>query len=177
MINLLTIEAKEKLVRDWHLRQLMVILGLVIILFLVAATFNIALWLNFNIQKQPLIPQFSLGQDSPFVSGQEANLVKGKISQLIKWWPNENWSELIVKIEKVQPTTAKINQIAGTLSEKDGTLNMVITGQTTNRQDLVKFVDDLSKDNSFSKVDLPIESLLIASNGQFTINLTVKNND
>lgn len=177
MINLLTIEAKEKLVRDWRLRQLVVALGLITILFLVAATFNIALWLNFSIQKQPLVSQLSINKNSPFVSEKDTDQVKDKIGQLMKWWPSDNWSALIVKIEKVQPTTTKINQIAGALSEKDGILNMVITGETTNRQDLVKFVDDLSQDNSFSKVDLPIESLLIASNGQFTINLTVKNND
>lgn len=177
MINLLTTEAKERLTRDWRWRQLAVALGLALIVFLVAATFNFALWLNFDIQKQPLFPQLSDNNNSPFVSGKEASQAREEIGQLIKWWPSQNWSELIVKIEKAKPATTKIDQIVGDLSEKGEVLDMAITGQTTNRQDLVRFVDDLSQDKSFSKVDLPIESLLISSNGQFTINLTVKNND
>ncbi|HRZ30274.1 MAG TPA: hypothetical protein P5274_01225 [Candidatus Paceibacterota bacterium] len=175
MANLLTIEAKKKNIHDRQLRQLVVVLGLLVSLFLVALIFNLALWLNFNIQKRPLSLKSSLADSSVVMA--EESLARDKITQLAKWWTKSNWSVAIAKIEEVRPATIKIYQIAGVFTEKGQTLTMMLNGQTTSRQDLVKFTDDLRQDDFFSAVDLPIESLLIGNNGQFSINLSLRNHD
>jgi hypothetical protein len=177
MANLLTIEAKKKLINDRRSRQIVVALLFLEILFLVAGTFNLVLWLSLKIQK--LSPNQSLPttKTAYLLSEQERQQAEGKISQLSNWWTSKSWSSFIEKIEKVQPQAIKINQITGLWTEKTKLFSLVISGQSINRQDLVKFVDSLRKEGSFSKVDLPIEYLLSSSQGRFTLNLEIKNND
>jgi len=176
MANLLTIEAKKKKSRARQLRQLTVIFGLLGGLFLIAFIFNLALWLNFNIQKGS-INLNSVLRDRSTLGVEESRQAKDKITQLAKWWPESDWSIAIVKIKEYQPQTIKIQQIAGVYSEKNKAMNMMLNGETTSRQDLVKFTEELKQDNFFSSVELPIESLLVGSNGQFSLSLGLKNND
>jgi len=174
MANLLTSEAKKKIVYDWRLRQLVVALGLISVWLLVAVIFNLALWFNFNIQKGPFLSQF-LSNNTSEAEEVELQQAKNRIGQLAKWWPKSLWTEAIIKIENLRPDTIKIYHLAGIFSEKDQTLSLALAGQASKRQDLVDFAEQLRQDNFFEQVDLPVESLLLTSNGQFTLNLILKN--
>lgn len=176
MANLLTPETKKKLIHDRQLRQLVVGLGLINILLLLAVTFNLALWLNFNIQKIPFSSQF-LSNNPSTTEEIDFSVVENNLTQLAKLWPKSDWSTAIAKVESLQPKTIKIYQFAGVFSEKDKSLNFVLVGESSDRQDLVDLADRLRQDDFFSQVDLPIESLLTSSNGQFTLNLTLRNDD
>lgn len=177
MVNLLTIETKKKLINDNRSRQIVVVLLFIEILFLVAVVFNLALWLSFKIQES--LPGQSLSATKTTVSltEEEFRQVEEKISQLSGWWWGQSWVSFVERIEKVRPRTIKINQITGLWSEKTKISSLVMSGQSTNRQDLVKFVESLREEKVFSKVDLPIEYLLNTSQGRFTLNLEIKNND
>jgi hypothetical protein len=177
MANLLTIEAKKKLVNDRRSLQIVVALLFLEILFLVAGTFNLVLWLSLKIQRLSPNQSLSTTKMVTLLSEQERQQAEEKIFQLSNWWTGKSWSSFIERIEKVQPQTVKINQITGLWAEKTKLFNIVVSGQSINRQDLVKFVDGLRKEGSFSKVDLPIEYLLSSSQGRFTLNLEIKNND
>ncbi len=180
MANLLTNEAKKKLVRERKIRELVLSLGLLAVLLLIAVVLNVSLWLSFRIQKDiPIAKGLATSSPSsaPVNSIKETVQIKEKLSLLSKWWPNNTWSSVVAKVEKIRPATVKISQITGLLSEKDNTISLAISGQALGRQELVKFVDDLKKEKAFSKVDLPIDYLLSTAKGQFTINLEIKNND
>lgn len=173
MANLLTMEAKKGLVHKQQLRRLVVIFFLMDLLFLVAVVFSLTIWLSLRIQKQ--VPILTQVNNSSLIGGEEERLVDNKVAQLSKWWTSHDWSTIFERIKISQSKGIKINQFAGLLSAKDGAASLVVSGQATNRQDLVKFVDDLKQERFFNKVDLPIEYLLSTSRGQFTLNLEVKN--
>ncbi|MFA6476597.1 MAG: hypothetical protein WCV68_04310 [Candidatus Paceibacterota bacterium] len=177
MANLLTVEAKKKIINDRRFRQIVVALLFIEILFLVAGAFNLVLWLSFKMQNPSSSQSLSVAKTVAPISGEERQQAESKIFQLSNWWTTKSWVSFVEQVEKVQPPTIKINQITGLWSEKAKLFSLVISGQSINRQDLVKFVDSLRKEGSFSKVDLPIEYLLSSSQGRFTLNLEIKNND
>jgi len=175
MINLLTPETKKKLTREEREREILIALGLLFVLLLVAFTFNFALWLNFRIQTQTMVIINPVPTGAVNLQTAEETRANQQIKQLSTWWPKESWYYLLSELQTTKPATIKLARLVGELRASG--LILAIAGESTNRQELANFAEELKKSQSFSRVDLPLNDLLAGEKSRFTLNLEVANHD
>ncbi len=175
MQNLLPIEEKKKVLMEYRIR-----LGIVF-LFVVTALVvaNLAL----------LAPSYLLAvSKSTFMSEELRNLegreadrtqekdvfakikeINKKIALFLKAGnPNSATpSELFMKIISTKTSSIKITGFS-----YDATIErerIVLTGRADDRESLAKFLEELKKDETFTKVELPISSYVKSVNIEFSI--------
>lgn len=175
MINLLTKEEKNNLNNEQRARQAVAFVSLLTILFSVGVVVSLSFFINLKIQRGDSPTNLSVENDSmPSLTAEENKLTESKIKRLTDLWPEENWSNIVIHFISNKPQVIKISQFAGVFDPKDKKMNLAITGNTDSRDQLVLFGDQLKTDDSFSKVDLPINNLLNEKGGQFSIKLEIK---
>jgi len=89
---------------------------------------------------------------------------------------NDYWSEplasvLIIEASRFKSMGIKISGLALARGEVGQPVKIALVGLADTRAELVNYVNLLKQDKFFTKVDLPVESLISDAGGQFIINL------
>ncbi len=177
MANLLTDEVKQKFDRDLFNRRL-VLAGLAWgLLFLIIAIILGAFWASLFIRNS------GWANISPVASHKLSEI--GNASDTTAWLKkidsqtkilNSYWSEplvsgIVAKTLSLKPADIKITGLTIERGDAGGPVKLALAGLADSRTGLVNYVNLLRQANFFTKVDLPVESLLNNQGGQFVINL------
>jgi len=177
MANLLPNEIKQKQGQDFGRRKFVVAgfaLGLLLLIILIIA---VSFWINLFIRNS------GLAGLAPAVKNelQEAGALAERVALLKKIETeaktiNSYWSEPLVSSMVRKALVLKPNgiRVSGLVVER-GVIGkaskIALVGLASSRNDLVGYVNLLRQDKFFTKVDLPVESLISDAGGQFVINL------
>ena len=177
MANLLTSETKQNLQSDLLGRKLVgasLALGLLLIIILVILG---SFWTSLFIRKSGLASLSSTTnkelKEFP-VTNDPVSLLK-KIEAEVKivnnYWSEPLISTLVTKTITLKPAGLKILGFVVERGEAGQPTKLSLVGLVDNRSGLVNYVNLLRQDKFFSRVDLPVESLISDQGGQFVINL------
>ena len=177
MANLLTNEIKQKLQSDLLGRKLVVVslvLGLLLVIILIILGSFLA---NLFIRERGLSSLSVVSSESLKAEtgpSNPASLLK-KIESQVKivddYWSEQLISTMVVKTITLKPTGLKILGFVAARGEVGQATKLSFIGLASSRNQLVDYVNLLRQDKFFSRVDLPVESLLSDQGGQFVINL------
>jgi hypothetical protein len=177
MANLLPDKTKKELRRDFWWRKF-VVGGISLSLFLTIVIILFAsIWAGLFIRERGLakVSTTSNKESGETMSGEDSISLIKKVkdnSEII----NQYWSEplLSIMIERVlasKPKDIKVSGLSLLRSGKEVPIKISLTGLTNGRQTLVDYVNLLRQEKFFTRVDLPVESLISDEGGQFVINL------
>lgn len=173
-INLLPPEKKAQLYASERFRS---ILGWEAVIFLVAGVFFgfifcVHYLLSFNLQ---LISATSVsksnGAQYETIKYYESKFseINSKISKISSIASGQiYWSELFLKLNNLVPDNVEISG----MSSKDYAL--FLAGKAKTREDLLVFKDNLSREECFESVNLPLSDLVSKENIAFQIDLEIK---
>jgi len=177
MANLLTSETKQNLQSDLLGRKLVgasLALGLLLIITLIILG---SFWVSLFIRESGLVsPPSTTNKElkGPPGSSNSASWLK-KIEDEVKiinnYWSEPLISILVVKTMALKPASLKILGFVVERGEASQTTKLSLVGLADSRNGLVNYVNLLRQDKFFSRVDLPVESLISDRGGQFVINL------
>ena len=177
MANLLTPETKQWLRRDLFGRKLIVgarFLGLLLIIIIVILG---SIWASLFIRVSGLASlSASINNEikeveSPSNSATILKAVGERVKILNDYWSEPLASVLMDKAILLKPVGLKISGLALARSEQGQPIKLSLVGLADTRASLVNYVNLLKQDKFFTKVDLPVESLISDTGGQFIINL------
>ncbi|MFA5001245.1 MAG: hypothetical protein WC531_03450 [Candidatus Paceibacterota bacterium] len=177
MANLLTPETKQRLQRDLFDRKLVVsawALGLFLIIIIVILG---SIWASLFIRASGLaslsasVDNETKEVESPSNSATILKEAGERVKILNDYWSEPLVSALVVKAIGLKPTSLKISGLALARGELGQPIKLSLVGLAETRASLVDYVNLLKQDKFFTKVDLPVESLISDTGGQFIINL------
>lgn len=176
MANLLPIQIKLAQRRNLFYRKL-IIAGLAIGLFLVICLVLLfSFWANLFIREGGkgnffLSASHETKEIDPLADSQFLmKKVKFEAELIDRHWSGSLISEMISWTISPRPARIKISGFS-ILRAEEGVNKISLIGVSNNRNDLVGYVNSLRQTQYFSKVDLPVESLISDKGGQFVINL------
>jgi len=177
MINLIPIEEKKKIRKDFYYRFFVlffIMLGLLTIVLIVAtlpAYFislekKISINSRLEIQKNEVMPELDQQAQT------ELKDLDAKLSLLDKAKRNKYvFSQKVVsEIISKKITGIKINRITYDNDSLEGRV-ISVSGLAQNRETLLLFRKALEEDNSFKNVDLPISNFVKGTDIEFSLNL------
>lgn len=177
MANLLPNEIKQNLQRDLANRKLLAI-GLVVTLWLIIALVIIgSVWVNLFIRESGVADisgavSREIKEDG--ITIDQASLLKkfgNQIKIITGYWSEPLISSLVAKALSPKPAELKISGLVIERGEIGKSTKLSLIGVASGRNSLVNYVNLLRQDGFFTKVDLPVESLISDQGGQFIINL------
>ena len=176
MFNLLPIEKKRTIAREYHLRLsalfllMLFVTGIVAIVFLAPSFF--AVGVKKNRASQELKNLQIATPELRSVEELEALVleIRNKL-EVLK--PQEVLlpSQLIQKILDNRPKGVSIT--ASSYLVKEGEINLKVTGKGSTREALTSFARNLREDEAFQSVDLPVSDLARDRDIDFSIALVV----
>ncbi|MFA5022710.1 MAG: hypothetical protein WC385_03145 [Candidatus Paceibacterota bacterium] len=177
MANLLPNEIKQNLQRDLANRKLLAI-SLVVTLWLIIALVIIgSVWVNLFIRESGVADVSGAvnREVKEGIASVDQTFLLKKLGDQIKvvngFWSEPLTSVMIAKALSPRPVGLKISGLVIERGELGKTIKLSLIGLASGRNELVNYVNLLRQDKFFTKVDLPVESLISDQGGQFTINL------
>ncbi len=178
MINLLTKEGQEKLLREYRRRRLVVACFLLSVIWLAGLVTVGALVYQIH-QKQTetdealnrvaLEPNANAGtQDS--LQETNADIATLKKSGTSRPALAELWQSVL----KDKPNSVKITDWRWGIDTKTKVTKLELVGRSSTRQALLDFIEKLKQNKTFTTVDSPISNLIKNRDLDFTITLTIK---
>jgi hypothetical protein len=175
--NLLTNEAKRNFQKDFLNRKL-VIVGLAIGLLLVVTIIvlgSLQVSLFIRTSKITKVPSVTRNETKNAMRSSDLTLLIKKTEDQIKiansYWSETPVSAMMAEILNLKPKDIKISGFAVERVEVGEKTKLSISGSAGGRVGLVNYVNLLRQDKFFSRVDLPVESLISDQGGRFIINL------
>lgn len=177
MANLLTDEIRQKQQKNLLLRKLTIASLAVSLLLVVILVVEVSFWANLFIRQNGLA-DFSSAISKDLKKSRETktetSLLKkiGDEAEIIKNYSAETPISVMVK-EAVgsKPSGLKILGFVVERGEMGKAVKMSLVGLVSSRGELVNYVNLLRQTKFFSRVDLPVESLISDRGGQFVISL------
>ncbi len=172
MYYLLLPEDKKKIVREYRLRRLTVILGLIsALLCILAAAMLPALFLT-SVQEKAAEAEFAAAS-SKDDSAKEKDLTEevAAIGQRIAALQPGATSTIFTALRSVVLERPAGIAIKGFFFDSSAGRQVRLTGTASRREDLARFGKILEADKMFAKVALPLDSLAGSSNLDFVITL------
>ncbi len=179
MINLLPITEKQKIRETYRFLVLSMYLIVLSLVLLVAILSFLPSFFITDSKYQKILAE-SQTKEAIIKQSQEQEIKKiitdtnAKIV-LLKSTTTPSSSNLFYKILESRPVGVYITNFSYDTTKKGNSSFSSITMQGTaeNRTKLLSFVEVLSKENSFSSVDLPISNLISDTNVSYTLNIAV----
>jgi hypothetical protein len=177
MANLLTNEIKQKIKRDLFGRKLIAVSLVVGLWLVIVAIIAGAFWAHLSIRNKAwanIVLQVGSGVKEDNVPNETASLFK-KIESEVKvvnsYWSEPAISALLEKAISLKPAGLKVFGLVAERGELNKATKLSLVGLAGSRASLVNYVNSLKQDKFFTRVDLPVESLISEQGGQFVINL------
>lgn len=175
MINILPIEEKKKVITEYRFR-----LGVVAIfavstlvlssLVLLAPAYLLAVSKYNSISSELAVLESKQGRG---VQEKDVNMQTNSINKKIDLFLNggvsasSSPSQALLNILNIKGNTVKIQGF--TYDANAGQGRFVVIGKAPDREVLARFVEELKKEPTFAKVDLPISSYVKSTNIDFSI--------
>lgn len=173
MFNFLPEENKNRVVRKYRLKLVLVYIGLSCVLFATGFALAIPSYAILYAKRNAALLQeqtMSAGADRSIAS--EVKVLKEKTALADNASRQAPMAKILDKILSRQTSSISISGIGLKRGEEEGTITL--EGKATSRDALVAFSKALQGEPSFSKVDLPVGSLARAKDIPWTILITSK---
>lgn len=176
MFNLLPTNEKKRILQEYRLRLLTVILFFSFSIGLVATLFLLPSYLISNSKDKEVAERIeSVRMSTIFSEADEINsrLVETnlKMQSLVVGQNFLQISDLFDKILQKKTSAIRINSIGFSVREEEK--QIVLSGVSLNRDSLSDFVRSLEEDETFSEVSIPVSSFAKERNAVFSIQLSV----
>lgn len=172
MINLLPLEEKKKIHRDYVLRLFTVVLNIISASALIGIVTLFPSYFISDLEKRAAVDQAELVRETNDDGEENVALVLKEAQQKLEILSPEYEK---VSIRTIFDTTISYKPstvaLTGLIYQKDdkGNIKIIINGVADRRDDLLMFSQDLKKDALFDDVELPVSNLAKDRNIKFTL--------
>ena len=173
MINLLPVEEKKKLHRDYALRLFSVTLGVVSVSAIIGIVTLLPSYFISDLEKRAAVEEIERIRSINGEDGQEDIMKVLKEAQLKLKILSPEYEK--VSVRTVFDTAIGYKPKTVTLTglvyqeEDEGKIRITINGVADNREDLLVFSQDLKRDALFDDVELPVSNLAKDRDLSFTL--------
>jgi hypothetical protein len=172
MFTFLLEDHKERVVRKYRLKLVVVYIGLSCALFATGVVFSLPSFAALHAKRSVALLEeassVALGADKTIAD--EVKILKEEISLAKKASAQTPVASTLNKILSRQYGSIVISNMS--IKRGEETITITIEGKATSRDALVSFSKSLQGEPSFTKVDLPVSSLAKSKNIPWTIIIT-----
>ncbi len=177
MFNLLPIDFKEAIKKEYRMRKLIVILFFLIALEATFIIFVLPTWLSSFYRERVITSQYeemkgTLSNASTTSVNLDIKNINSKLGVISSSMEYPKLLPFIDVILKQKNSSITIDQFVYSFIDKTSA-DLTIRGVSSQRETLVSFVKRLEETGVFKKVNLPIGNLAKDRDISFTLNLTI----